>query len=360
MTTPIDLRKLPGATITQVVTGQGYFPVIACLGGEELLVVHRGGAGHMGLGGRLDVSRSTDGGKTWGAPQTVADSERDDRNPGFGVAPDGTIVLAYHWQGCYDAEGKWKPEMKKTDTRVVRSPDRGITWENDVLINYTPINSASPFGKIRHVDGVLHMPIYTGPTLGASKDTLRVGPATTPTYLLRSSDNGVTWGDPSLIALGLNEADFLVLPDGDFLFAARSEQRGEAAIYTCKSSDGGRSWRLLGRVTEASEHPPDLTLLGNGWILMTFGHRHEPFGVQGIISTDYGQTWLPRRLLYDDSLPGGDIGYPSTARMEDGRLVTVYYTAGTWEKRWEIYNPLDAACIAVCYHERTLIEGFGI
>src|SRR5438128_12324665 len=97
----IDVRKLPGTAESCVTEGQGFFPVIAALGPRELLVVLRGGAGHIGLGGRLDVVRSMDGGQTWGAPLTVADSERDDRNPALGSAADGTLVLAYHWQGSY-------------------------------------------------------------------------------------------------------------------------------------------------------------------------------------------------------------------------------------------------------------------
>ena len=358
MPSSLDIRTLPGASVTDIVTGQGYFPVIVHIDGDELLVALRGGAGHIGIGGRLDVVRSTDGGLTWEAPLTVADSERDDRNPALGVAPDGSIVLAYHWQGCYDDEGKWDPSIKKTDTRVVRSVDRGHTWIDDTLINYTAFNGASPFGKIRDVDGVLHMPIYGGEALGESENTLCVGPATTPTYLLRSSDNGITWDDPTLVALGLNESDFVVMPDGDFLYAARSEKREEQAIYTCRSSDGGRTWELLGRVTKASEHPPDLTVLGNGWILLTFGQRHEPYGLQGIISTDRGQTWSPHRLVYEDGLYGFDIGYPSTARLDDGRLITAYYTAGTQEKPADSTSDLGAVCRAVCYDEQTLIDHF--
>lgn len=355
MSHPIDIRTLPGATVTDVVRGQGYFPVIAHPGGRELLVVLRGGAGHIGIKGRLDIVRSTDGGQTWAPPQTVADSERDDRNPAFGIASDGTIVLAYHWQGCYDATGKWNPSLNRQDTRVVRSTDGGRTWTGDTLIDYTPINGASPFGKIRDVNGILHMPIYVGQVLGDATDAVRVGPATCPTYLLRSSDHGRTWGDPILVALGLNEADVIVLPDGDWLFAARSEQEDEQAIYTCRSSDGGRTWRLTGRVTAASEHPPDLTLLGNGWVLLTFGHRHPPYGVQGIVSKDGGRTWDGRRLVYDETLPGGDSGYPSTARLPDGRLITVYYSTGTPEQPWDAYEAVNTFCRAVCYDEQALI-----
>jgi hypothetical protein len=358
MRNSLDIRSLPGTMVTDAVTGQGYFPVIVSLGGENLVVVHRAGAGHMGLAGRLDVIRSEDGGKTWSAPSTVADSERDDRNPALGVAPDGTLVIAYHWQGCYDAAGVWDPSLDRVDTRVVYSRDGGRTWTDDALIDYTAVNSASPFGKIHTIDGVMHMMIYTGPTFGATDATLRVGAAATPTYILRSTDAGRTWGDPTLVALGLNEADMAVLPDGAWLFAARSEQQGEQAIYACRSEDRGRFWTLLGRVTEAAEHPPDLTLLGNGWVLLTFGHRHAPYGVQGMISKDGGRTWEARRLVYDDALPGGDIGYPSTARLADGRLVTAYYTAGTKEKPLDAYAATEVACRVVRYDEKALIEAF--
>ena len=353
----LDVRLLPGTHSIDALVGEGYFPVITCLGGAELLVAYRCGAAHMGLGGRLDVGRSLDGGLTWSAPMTVADSERDDRNPALGLAPDGTLVLAYHWQGSYDEDGAWKPELGRVDTRVVFSADGGHTWTGDELIDYTPINGASPFGKIFTADGVLHMLIYGGSPLCQPGDgTVRVGPATTPTYILRSTDNGRTWGDPTLVAMGLNESDVAILPDGRWLFVARSENRSEQALYACVSEDGGYTWRGTGRVTDAMEHPPDITLLSNGWLLMLFGRRHPPFGVEGLISRDGGATWDDRRLVINDSLPGADIGYPSTARLEDGRLVTAYYTAGTAEKQWEMFRAADVACKVVSYDESSLID----
>ena len=353
----LDLRLLHGTRTVDAVVGQGYFPVITRLGGNELLMAYRGGGAHMGLGGRLDVGRSPDGGLTWSAPVTVADSERDDRNPALGVAPDGTLVLAYHWQGSYDEAGSWKPELGRADTRVVFSADGGRSWVDDGLIDYAPINGASPFGKIFTAGGIMHMLIYGGtPCCEAGEGTVRVGPASTPTYILRSRDNGRSWGDPTLVALGLNESDVAILPDGRWLFVARSEDRAEQALYSCVSEDGGRAWRLIGRVTDAKEHPPDITLLSNGWLLLLFGRRHPPFGVEGLISRDGGMTWDDRRLVFDDTLPGGDIGYPSTARLDDGRLVTAYYTAGTAERQWEMFRAADVACKVVSYDESTLIS----
>lgn len=357
MSEKLDVRTLPGTRTVDAAVGQGYFPVITRLGGSELLLAYRGGAAHLGVSGRLDVGRSLDGGLTWSAPLTVADSERDDRNPALGMAPDGTLVLAYHWQGSYDEEGAWKPHMGRTDTRVVYSADGGHTWVDDALINYIPINGASPFGKIFTDGGVMHMLIYGGsPCIEPGEETVRTGPATTPTYILRSRDNGRSWGDPTLVALGLNESDVAILPDGRWLFVARSEDRAEQSLYACVSEDDGYTWRLIGRITDAKEHPPDLTLLPNGWLLLLFGRRHPPFGVEGLISRDGGMTWDERRLVLDDSLPGGDIGYPSTARLDDGRLVTAYYTAGTPDRQWEMYRTADVACKVVHYDASSLIH----
>ena len=60
-----------------------------------MLAVIRGGAAHIGVKGRLDLVRSTDGGKTWSPPWTAIDGSLDDRNPAIGQLKDGAVVLAY-------------------------------------------------------------------------------------------------------------------------------------------------------------------------------------------------------------------------------------------------------------------------
>ncbi len=353
----VDVRLLSGATEQTVVSGQGYFPVIAANESGEILVVLRGGAGHLGLGGRLDAVRSTDGGLTWTEPVTIADSIRDDRNPAMGFNADGIAILGYHWQGSYDDEGAWAPGKGPTDTRVLRSTDGGTSWGEDLKLNWLPLNGTSPFGKIRRdSEETLYMPVYGGShPLGAGPDTARVGPATCPTYLLRSHDGGDTWADPLTVAVGMNEADLLILSDNDWLFAARSEEREEQAIYTMRSSDRGRSWSQPVRVTDGKEHPPDLTLLTGGAVLLTYGRRHPVFGVEGKVSKDRGRTWSDTTVKFGTDLPGTDIGYPSTVRMPDGYLVTVYYRAGAADQPNDGYTPRDVSCIAVRYPEADLL-----
>src|SRR5262245_27685311 len=71
----------PGLARSLVVSGQGFFPVALRLQDGRIAVVLRGGAGHLGIKGRLDIVFSADEGKTWTAPTVVVDSPADDRNP---------------------------------------------------------------------------------------------------------------------------------------------------------------------------------------------------------------------------------------------------------------------------------------
>src|SRR4051812_26333836 len=65
---PADEKALPAFDRSLVVSGQGYFPVALGLLDGRIAVVLRGGAGHLGLAGRLDIVFSPDEGKTWTKP----------------------------------------------------------------------------------------------------------------------------------------------------------------------------------------------------------------------------------------------------------------------------------------------------
>jgi hypothetical protein len=97
-------------------------------------------------------------------------------------------------------------------------------------------------------------------------------------------------------------------------------------------------------------------LLGGGEILLTFGRRHVPFGVEGMISRDLGHSWSERRISLATELKGTDIGYSSTLRFDGGRLLTVYYAAGTDETPNDSYVARNAYCRAVSYDETALLD----
>src|SRR5437899_9802614 len=119
----------PSLERSLVVSGQGYFPVALRLQDGRIAVVLRGGAGHLGIKGRLDMVFSSDEGKSWTGPTLVVDSPVDDRNPALGQARDGSLVVAYFRTANYDAQGRYNPKLERpVSTWVTRSEDGGKTW----------------------------------------------------------------------------------------------------------------------------------------------------------------------------------------------------------------------------------------
>ena len=193
----------------------------------------RGGAGHLGLGGRVEVIRSLNGGHTWSPPSVIADSEWDDRDYACGVSPAGTVIVAFHRSGSYDADGSYRPELYRERTadpgggsRVTRSRDAGLTWETPAPLGIPALQSSNPYGKIVALaDRTLVMPIYGPPQADLLGERGGELPGDSScSYLVRSRDDGArTWADPSVIAVRTSETGLIALPSGDLLAAVRSD-----------------------------------------------------------------------------------------------------------------------------------------
>ncbi|MDQ3621777.1 MAG: glycoside hydrolase, partial [Verrucomicrobiota bacterium] len=72
------------------------FPVALRLQDGRIAAVVRSPANHLGIDGRLDIVFSSDEGKTWSKPALIVDTPLDDRDPAFGQAKDGTLVIGYY------------------------------------------------------------------------------------------------------------------------------------------------------------------------------------------------------------------------------------------------------------------------
>jgi hypothetical protein len=326
-----EAPALPGAERVVAVSGGGYFPVMVRAGGDNLLAVVRGGAPHLGKGGRLDLVESADGGRTWSAPHVVVDSEWDDRNPAFGRMPDGTLVVAYAECRCYNERGEWDPNAGDFVPFTVASSDGGRSWSEKQPLETPFRHGLSPYGRmVTLADGTVLMSIYGAAseanahlfTRGNQKGTDACG-------ILRSTDNGRTWGDFSGIARGYNETAMLALADGKLVAFARSDDDQHTALL--ESSDGGRKWTEPVRLTLAAQHPADAALLPSGEILLVYGSRVAPYGVHVARAREPGElAAAPRWAIARDST-SGDQGYPSVVALADGRAVVVYYAVGNAE-----------------------------
>lgn len=324
-----------------VVSHQGYFPVALRLQDGRIAIVLRGGDGHVGLKGRLDIVFSADEGQTWTTPTVVVDTPVDDRNPAFGQAADGTLVVAYWQYANFDEQGRPYRPMRTNlvSTWVTRSTDGGATWSQPVPIDVEEITWGSPFGRMLTLsDGAMLMAIYGGAvrtTADPSPITPQVG------HIYKSTNHGQTWQRLSTLGPRCAEPALVRLASGKLLAAVRTSDSGGVALL--QSADEGRSWSTPTRLTPDQVHPADLLLLPDGRVLMTVGYRVGPFGVRALIGDPEGGFDWQSRLLLENDLMSRDCGYPSTVVLNDGSLLTVYYGRNNVNRQWGVH------CAAVTY-----------
>jgi len=332
-----------GLERSAVVTGQGYFPVALRLEDGRIAAVLRGGAGHLGIKGRLEIVFSADEGKNWSEPTVVNDSPADDRNPALGQAANGDLIVGFWRTATYDENGRYNPKLDKPrNTWVTRSTDGGKTWSEATELDVSDIGWGSPYGKILTMpDGAMLMAVYGGPQRPPGQEDVK---REDHSYLYRSTDQGKSWSRYAECSSGgqFNETALVRLPSGKILAAMRS-RRG-SRVWLTESGDDGNTWSEPKQITPDLVHPADMVLLPDGRVLMAVGYRVEPYGVAGLAGDAQGNfDWEQRFTLVNDAI-SRDCGYPSSVVLKDGRVMTLYYaTRSKDHPDWKVH------CGAVVY-----------
>jgi hypothetical protein len=313
----------------------------------------------------LQWIRSIDGGLHWSQPVTFAErlgvngSMYDDwldpnggsllghtvyeaRNQSFGQLPGGRIVCSMaNLDAYYDNSGTPVDQSpgamrRYTGMSYCYSDDYGQTWSPVQSMSPGPFGgqhnpekymAASPHGEIVTLsDGTSLMSVY------GSRDPAYSGPLEIPsgtTYMagvLRSTDNGMTWEDPSLISwksegAPYEETSLCIVPGTDQLLAAQRTQAGNTVLY--ESDDLGRTWQYQGDLTGYQQHPADIFPLADGSLMTTWGDRGA-------------QVAMGRSSLGGDDVLLGptscfNSGYANGAQAGDGSIVVLYYDMpGSW------------------------------
>lgn len=306
------------------------WPTVALVKDNELIVVYSGDRdSHVCPYGKTQLISSKDNGKTWSAPLTITNTPLDDRDAGIIQTKKGTLLVSWFtslafesptWKGAYNRYARIGEKIS-ADTKkewlgnwTKRSVDGGKTW-----LRPSKTVGTAPHGPVNLKSGHL---LYVG--TGSYKS---MGPL----LVEKSTDDGITWnviGQIPLPALAksIAEPHVIELPSGKLLAMIRNESKEfhHGYLLQSESYDGGKTWAMA-RQTPIWGYPPHLALLKNNVLLVTYGHRKNPFSQKACLSYDEGKTWDIKNEITLTSSPNGDMGYPSSVQMPDGSILTVYY-----------------------------------
>ena len=228
---------------------------------------------------------------------------------------------------------------------VRRSDDNGCTWTTVTELPQLKEGwDVMPFGVMTLMpDGLLIMSCYAAPREAA-------GQSVNTAFVYRSNDGGRSWGDASFIEENHhNETGILCLAGERMLAASRTltcpmpdvspglAQFLGGRLDLFESCDLGRSWNAKAVLTFPGQHPGHLIQLRDGRILLTYGSRMPGLlGVHARLSEDGGQNWSDPIMLIN-GMDCHDCGYPATLELNNGYLVTVYYSPSSpWHRRYHM------------------------
>ena len=310
---------------------------------------------HHGWEGDTECWVSRDGGRNWSFLGVPAPHEPGTNriNAAAGLTQSGAFVaLCNGHRDCPPPPPRMKhfgdsrnnslveeksSSFENLEPWVCRSEDGGKEWSHCVGITIpSELSNATPFGDIVQLpDNRLAASCYCY----HSNDEMK-----SSAWIFFSEDDGRKWGDSCPIAVGTyNESDLLHLGDGHLLAVIRTDKpiwrpgikKHVENLEIFASDDSGRTWVCRGSVSLPKQCPGHLCRLKDGRILLTYGVRNQGMlGVCARVSSDEGLTWDAPRVLFStearrvSSDPSHvDGGYPSSVQLEDGILVTAYYSS---------------------------------
>ncbi|MGB1890401.1 MAG: sialidase family protein [Candidatus Latescibacterota bacterium] len=300
----------------------GYFgwPTVTLMPSGRLVVVASGFRNDSSCPvGRTVLCHSDDGGQKWTSPRVVNDSPLDDREAGIASLGEGQLLLS------------WFSSDPRDSTDGVQWPPADAEQRERWNAGYARMDSVPAAD-------------YAG------------------AWMCLSEDGGARWGQPQRLILtaphgpiSLQTNSLLLL--GKYVSSVESFARGDGAVASMRSTDGGRSWALGGTVplipntVEAQYSDPHCVELPDGTLLGLICFQGSPDGSSsGGRVTDYslvqtrsenrGRQWsMPKPLGFHGTPPhlihhsSGAIICTYGHRQEPyGQRAMVSYDAGnSWE-----------------------------
>ncbi|MET8676391.1 sialidase family protein [Streptomyces sp. NPDC004647] len=321
-------------------------PAVVRAGDGTVLAFAEGRVGSQDDFGDIDVvlKRSTDGGRTWGPLQVVAENgDGTAGNPAPVILDSGRIVLLHVRNAADATEQKIRRgEVPAADGRRVwlqHSDDDGESWSAAREITKTVKKPGWRWYATTPGHGIQlrHGPHAGRTVVPANHSSAPAGSDTGAegkydgSHALLSDDGGETWrigytdSNPNGY-INANETTAAELPDGRIYFNCRNDSPAPGTRADAYSGDGGATLEkpfrpqagLTGPVVQGS-----VFHLGDPDVLLYSGPADPGFRALMTVraSRDRGVTWSPVHTV--DGLPAA---YSDLVRVDDECVGVLYET----------------------------------
>jgi hypothetical protein len=293
------------------------------------------------LPGNIDVviRRSTDQGKTWSTPVTIAGEYTDQGygDPALVVnRKNGEIICLFAGiRGFFGSK-----DIDPITINLSKSVDNGKTWSKPIDITSQIYGSGCLHPVRKNWQGAF---VSSGAAIQLKDGRLMAGLAVREkktrlitNYVIFSDDNGLTWDvSPYSASNNGNEASLAELENGYVLMSIRTQGTRMFNI----SMDRGISWGIpyaqtaiidpscngdLMRYTDLSEGKDKNRLLHS------IPYSSSRKNVSVLLSYDEGESWPVRKTIYP-----GLSAYSSLTVLKDG-TIGLYYEVGEYEN-YQLY-----------------------
>ncbi len=273
--------------------GDSVIPQMVVSGNDVYILWNDNSTGRFGI----FLSKSMDGGTTFGAPVNISKNIGSSTSPQFAVSGNEVFVV---WQG--KATGKYQIIFAK-------STDGGATFS-------TPVNISNNSGD------------SSFPKIAVSGNNLYVTWAFTVTnkdydiLFTQSTDGGATFGTPVNLSNTVGDTGLpqMALSGNDVYVTWENNAPGNFDVFVARSTDNGKTFTIPVNVSNNPKPSgaPQIVASGNNVYVVWMDNTPGNYDIFVAKSTNNGSTFGPPVNVSNNA---GDSGYPQMTVFENNLYV---------------------------------------